>query len=117
MTIGNDDMPVDLGVLEQQVNDVQRDVVDIKGALSQIAAAITKLAILEERHQVTQMRVEKLEDRLTETNTKVTALNETNIEHVAMVKGMSGTLKVVYTILGGLVGSGALLGIAKLISH
>jgi uncharacterized protein involved in exopolysaccharide biosynthesis len=113
MTIGNDDMPVDLGVLEQQVNDVQRDVADIKGALSQIATAITKLAILEERHQATQLRVEKLEDRLVETSERVTKLNETNIEHVAMVKGMSGTLKVVYTLLAGLVGSGAVAAIVK----
>jgi regulator of replication initiation timing len=113
MTIGTDDMPVDLGMLEQQVNNVQRDVVDIKGALSQIATAITKLAILEERHQATQLRVEKLEDRVTETSEKVTKLNETNIEHVAMVKGMSGTLKVVYTLLAGLVGSGAVAAIVK----
>jgi uncharacterized coiled-coil protein SlyX len=117
VTIGNDDMPVDLGALEQQVNDVQRDVGEIKGALSQIATAITKLAILEERHQATQMRVEKLEDRLVETNKAVTKLNETNIEHVATVKGMAGTLKVVYTILGGLIGSGALVGIVKFVAH
>jgi uncharacterized coiled-coil protein SlyX len=116
MTTGNDEMPVDLGALEQQVNDVQRDVGEIKGALSQIAAAITKLAILEERHQATQVRVEKLEDRLIETNKAVTKLNETNIEHVATVKGMASTLKVVYTILAGILGSGAVVGIARFVA-
>jgi hypothetical protein len=114
MTIGNDDMPVDLEVLELQVNTVQHDVGEMKGALTQIASALTKLAILEERHQATQVRVEKVEDRLVETNKAVTKLNETNIEHVAMVKGMSSTLKVVYTLLAGLVGSGAIAIIAKL---
>lgn len=104
-------MPVDLGALEQQVNDVQRDVGEIKGALSQIAAAITKLAVLEERHQATQTRVEKLEDRLVEAVKKVSELEITNIKHVSMFEGISRTVRVGWIVLG----SGAAAVVGKLL--
>jgi chromosome segregation ATPase len=103
MNTGTDEMPVDLGVLEEQVNNVQKDVGEIKGALSQIASAITKLAVLEDRHQNTLARVDKLETRLQANVDKTSELEKAQIKAFAMAEGASRAIKIVWMVIGAAV--------------
>lgn len=80
-------------VLEQQL-------AEMRISISKMADALTKLAILEERHQVTQARVEKLEDRLVEVSKQASAVEINQIKHFATIDGILRVLKIQWLVLG-----------------
>ncbi|HDR9086345.1 hypothetical protein [Burkholderia vietnamiensis] len=91
----------EIAVLGGQIKDVQGHVQEIKAGMTQVADAIVRLAVIEERHLTTRARVEKLEDRMVDVSTRTTELEKAHIKYEATFTGATWTAKVGWALLGG----------------
>lgn len=82
---------------------IEREITDMRHSIEKMADALIKLALLEERHQVTQSRVEKVEDKLAEYQRKLNEVEIAQITHMAKLKGMTSTLRILWVVVGGVV--------------
>jgi len=111
--------------LEQQMGQMQEDMREMRGSMKLIAEAITRLAVLEERHQNTATtvrnygeRVDRLEERERAQNVSGesiahlqgrvdlidTKLRTTELKQAASngkEVGAQKTMKIVWTVVGG----------------
>lgn len=99
--------------LEQQMDEVRSDVREMRSSMAKIAEAITRLAVLEERHLSTAARLDKIEGRLRDGETKASELDKTQIKYIATLDGITKTVRILW-LVGG---AGALAVTASLIKQ
>lgn len=125
MTPETEGLPVpNRQALEQQIDQVQLDVRDMRSDVKVIAEAITRLAVMEERSQTlaaslerVASQVEKIDERqrnseitrdvMVQVSTRLAAVEEkvdttyvSQVKFEAKVQGMSNTLKVMWAAFG-----------------
>lgn len=125
-------MPPNQSLIEHTLSEMRSDMGEMRLGLQQIAVAITRLAVVEERNknlEAAMIRIvdqaDKLDDRLRNAeitrdvvltmSTRIIAI-ETKSEnnrldiatHKAKIDGVAGTMKYVWTVLGGAIGFFAL---------
>ena len=120
--------------LEQQMAEVREDVREIRASMSKIADAITRLAVLEEKHQSINSacermatKIEKIEERQRdaehhneaivlllkhkdEVEKKIADLEIEQVRIVSTAEGVSKTVKTVWALIG----AGVVYGLAKM---
>ncbi|NTX17969.1 hypothetical protein [Burkholderia cepacia] len=101
MTAEKDNDVSELAALGSQIRDVQGHVAEIKTGMGQVADAIVRLAVIEERHLATRARVEKLEDRMVDVSGRTTELEKSQIKYEARFAGATWTAKAVWALVGG----------------
>jgi len=98
-------------MIEQNFERIQTDIADMKSSMSKIAEALTKIAVLEEKHQTISTTMIKILDRIEVMDRRQTALELA----VATAKARQDTavksISVAWTVLG----SGILYGIGHAI--
>ncbi|MDY7537627.1 hypothetical protein QN372_00545 [Undibacterium sp. RTI2.1] len=87
------EMPPNSTALEQQMAEVRISV-------GKMADALTKLAILEERHQATIARVAKMEDRIIDVAKKSNDMELAQVRHFATLDGITSTIRVLWVVVG-----------------
>ncbi|PLC44585.1 hypothetical protein C0Q88_07855 [Ralstonia pickettii] len=99
--------------LEQQMDEVRSDVREMRASMAKIAEAITRLAVLEERHLSTAARLDKIESRQRDSESKVSELDKTQIKYIATLDGITKTVRILW-VVGG---AGVLAMIAGYAKH
>lgn len=95
----------DVSSLDTQMNAMRSDLREMRISVNQIADAMTRLAILEERYQSTTVRTDRLEERLAIAEQKTNEVREAHIILTANIDGMSKAFKFLWAVLGvGVVG-------------
>lgn len=93
-------------VFEERMNDVREDIREVRSAMGKIADAITRMAILEERHRGTDDRVAKAEERLRDVEKKSSENEKSYLKLIATINGITSTSRVLWlvggTVIGGL---------------
>lgn len=91
-------------VFEQRMEEMQIDMREMRGAITKMADAMTKLSILEERNQVATVAIEKIANRVEKVEDKVMAAELDAARFQSKIDGMTTTMKVMW----GAFGSGVL---------
>lgn len=92
-------MPLNPVVLEQQLSEMRL-------SIAKIADAMTKMAVLEERHQTTREKVEKVEERLLVSEGKIASIETKQVTHFAKLDGVAATMRVMWTVIGATLAAG-----------
>lgn len=95
-----------------QLHRMQLDMVDIKTSMSKIADALTKIAVLEEKHQTVSTVQIKMIEKVDGLEKRQAALELTNAAHVSAVQTASKAVAVAWAVLG----AGILALAAKIIT-
>lgn len=86
--------------LSQQMTDVREDVREIRAGMAQVAEAITRLAVLEDRNVAATQRIAALEERQREVEKKNAETNLAHVKLLAQMEGASRTIKVMWMVVG-----------------
>lgn len=86
--------------LEQQLNETREDVREVRTGIGRIADAVTKLAILEERHQMTNIRVDNLDKRVTGVEVKASEIEKAHLKLLHTLGGVGSSLRVIWLVSG-----------------
>lgn len=88
-------------VLEQQMDSVQRELQEVRNAMTKMAEAITKLSVLEERNLAANAAIEKLIERQDRLESKIGSIELEQVKFESTVKGVTGTMKWMWGAFGG----------------
>lgn len=86
--------------LSQQMSDVREDVREIRAGMAQVAEAITRLAVLEDRNVASMQRIASLEERQRDVEKKNAETNLAMVKLLAQMDGASRTIKVMWAVVG-----------------
>lgn len=92
---------------------IQSDITDMKSSMSKIAEALTKIAVLEEKHQTISTTMIKILDRIEVMDRRQTALELAQATQSARQDTAVKSIQVAWTILG----SGLIYGIIHLFQY
>jgi hypothetical protein len=87
-------------VFEQHMQDVRTEMREMRAAVTQLAMAMTKLSILEERNVVATAAIEKLAKRQDQSDNELNVVKVEQIKFESTVKGIGGTMKVMWAAFG-----------------
>lgn len=88
-------------VFEQQMEELKRDMREMRTAVTDMAKAISKLAVLEERNLATNQTIEKILDRMEKTDDKVNRIELEQVKFAGQIEGVSKTMKFMWGAFGG----------------
>jgi len=88
-------------VFEQQMEELKIDMREMRGAITKMAEALTKLSVLEERNLAANVAIEKIAERLDKTDEKVNRVELEQVKFEATVGGISKTMKAMWAAFGG----------------
>ena len=74
---------------------------EVRGAVTKMADALTKLSLLEERNMVVAQAIEKLAERLDKTDDKLNAVALELVKFEAKAEGMAKAMKFMWVAFGG----------------
>lgn len=80
---------------------MQEHMKEMRTSMTLIAEAITRLAVLEERHTNTSTALTKLNDKVEALEGRERTTELEQAKEVAKVKATHSTLKIVWTVVGG----------------
>lgn len=93
----------DLKAFENQLKETRDDVREVRTGIGKIAEAITKLAVLEERHQMTIGKVDALDKRVTSVESKTSELEKAHLKLLHTLGGVGSSLRVVWLVSGAVI--------------
>ena len=96
---------------EANFQSIRTDMADLKVSMGKVADAITRLAVLEERHQSMQMAMNRVVEKLDALDARQAALQ---IEQVKQATGLKVSMRAVQ-VAWAVLGSGLLYGAWQLI--
>lgn len=79
---------------------IQADITDMKSSMSKIAEALTKIAVLEEKHQTISTTMIKILDRIEIMDRRQTALELAQATQKARQDTAVKSIQVAWTVLG-----------------
>lgn len=88
-------------VIEQQLEELKSDMREMRGAITEMAKAMSKLAVLEERNLITNQAIEKLIVKVDAVEDQVTAVKLDQARFVSNIEGVSKTMKFMWGAFGG----------------
>lgn len=95
-------------VFEQQMDDLRADMREMRGAITKIGDAISKLSVLEERNSSTNLAIEKTNQvldrvvlRLDKMDEKINHIELEQAKREATINGVTKTMKVMWGAFGG----------------
>lgn len=94
-------MPPNQTVFEKQMEELRADMRGMRATMGQIAQALTKLSILEERNLSMNQSVEKLDTRQEKIEAKMALIELEQVRANATVDGATKTVKVMWAVVGG----------------
>lgn len=100
-------------VFEQQMEDLKMDMREMRAAITEIAKAMSRLAVMEERNLASVQITEKLAIRLEKVELVTTAAALERATFVAKFEGISSTMKFMWTAFGG----GVIFLVTEAIKH
>lgn len=102
--------------LDQQIHEMRtehrEDMRELRDSVKVIAHAVSRLAVLEEKHARTQSSVERLGQQNEKTNERMHSIELEHAKFISTAKGATSTAKLIWSIVGG----GVLLVVGKLIT-
>ena len=87
-------------VFEQRMDSLAEEMRDIRGALTEVAKALTKLSVLEERNVVTSQAIEKIAQRQDKLEDKVSDIELEQVKFESNAKGMATAMKLMWAAFG-----------------
>ena len=105
----------DLKAFENQLNETREDVREVRTGIGKITEAITKLAVLEERHTMTIGKVEALDKRVTIVESKSSELEKAHLKLLHTLGGVGWSLRIIWVMSGAVVGGLALKYLTPLV--
>lgn|GEM_PF-2877405 len=88
-------------VFEQQMEELKRDMREMRAAVTDMAKAIGKLAVLEERNLATNQTIERIVDRMEKSETKVSRIELDQVKFNGQIDGVSKMMKWMWGAFGG----------------
>lgn len=85
---------------EFHLAELRSDLREVKDSMKQIAEAMTRLAVLEERHQTIMARMNRIEDRQQNSEKKVSEVREAHISLMSTIDGIVKSAKVMWLVIG-----------------
>lgn len=103
--------PSDTPYIEANLKSIQDDLADMKSSMSKIADALSKIAVLEERHSAMTQSLLKVSEKLSEIDKRQNALELAHVRQETTVKVSVKALQAAWGVLG----AGVLYGVWQLI--
>lgn len=91
----------DQSVFEQRMEAMADELREMRGALSEVAKALTKLSVLEERNVMVAQAIEKVSARQEKLEEKVSALELEQVKFESNAKGVATAMKLMWGAFGG----------------
>jgi len=85
---------------QDRLQNLQDEMRDIRGALAQMAVALTKLSVLEERNLIANTAIEKLITRQDKMDDRVNSVVLEQAKFEANIKGISTAMKWMWAAFG-----------------
>lgn len=95
----------DHNVFERQMEELKSDMREMRNAISQMAAAMSKLAVLEERNVNINAEMGRVVGRITTIEAKIVEMELHRAAFDGSVSGATTTARVIWAIAGGAVAS------------
>lgn len=93
-------------LIDANFKSIQSDIQDMKSSMAKIADALTKIAVLEERHQVMQAAMNRIVEKLDAIDQRQATLEIEHVKQQTTLKVSLRSLQVAWAVLG----SGMLYG-------
>lgn len=97
--------------IQTKMQNMHDEMMLVRESIQEIAKAVTRLAVLEEKHNITSDKCDKLGEKIDDL-AKVVQINETNQAiQLAKIDGAKSAMKLLWAVFGGAVvyGGGQLL--------
>lgn len=98
------EMP-DQTVFERQMEELKNDMREMRKDISQLVAAMAKLAVMEERHMSFGSEMGRLSSRLSTIETKIVEMELHRAKFDGSVTGATTTARIIWAVAGGAVAS------------
>jgi predicted nucleic acid-binding Zn-ribbon protein len=86
--------------LNGQIDILQGDISDIKSSMGKIADAVTRLAVLEEKHQTTVLAMERIMTRIERDENRIGELEKAHIRQETAFEAYARAVKMAWAVLG-----------------
>lgn len=100
----------DVQGLASQIGEMKEDMREIRGSMSKIADAVTRLAVLESENKASNRRMENMEERQSAIEKESAETRLLHIRLTSQLDGVAWTLKILWVVIG----SAAVTIVAKL---
>lgn len=87
--------------LNRRFDQMNGDLSDIKSSMGKIAEALTRLALLEERHSVVVSTTRQIEERQTRFDDRLDRIEKEQIRYEATASTAGKAIKMVWAVVGG----------------
>lgn len=95
-------------LFDQRMDAMSDDLRDLRTAMSEVAKALTKLSVMEERNAVTNQAVEKIAARQDRIEHSLSEIRLEQVKFESNINGMTTAIKWMWTVCGaGIVAVGA----------
>jgi hypothetical protein len=94
---------MDNDLILERLNTMHEDMQGMRNSITQIAEAITRLAVLEEKQQTNTAMVTRLSEALEKTQTKLQTLELTQAVRDAQLQGAAWVGRALWAVAGGAV--------------
>lgn len=91
----------DQTIFEQRMDAMADELREVRGALSEVAKALTKLSVLEERNVATIQTIEKIAARQEKFEGKLAALELEQVRFASNASGVATAMKLMWGAFGG----------------
>lgn len=98
------EMP-DQTVFERQMEELKSDMREMRNAISQMAAAMSKLAVLEERNVNINAEMGRMVSRITNIESDIVEMKLHRAAFNGTVNGATTTARIIWAVAGGVVAS------------
>jgi hypothetical protein len=88
-------------VFEQQMEELRTDMREMRGAVTKMAEALTKLSVLEERNLAANVAIEKIATRVEKVEEKVNGVELEQVKFESTVEGVTKTMRFMWGAFGG----------------
>lgn len=86
---------------EQKLEEIKLDMREMRAAVTEVARAMSKLAVLEERNLASNVAITRLNDRVERVEDDVVEVKLTHTRFVSTADGISTTMKWMWGAFGG----------------
>lgn len=87
-------------LFDQRMDAMSDELREVRAAISEVAKALNKLSVLEERNVVTNQAIEKIAQRQDRLEEKLGAVILDHAKFEANISGISSTMKVMWAAFG-----------------
>lgn len=95
----------DQTIFERQMEELKSDMREMRNAIAQMAAAMSKLAVLEERNLTVNAEISRLSGRVSNMETKIIEIELQRAKFDGSVNGATTTARIIWAVIGGAVAS------------